>query len=239
MSLAAINSQFNGLNGLSTGAYGFGGGLYTNANTDVIKDNIANSYDISATSSSYANKSAVSSNSFSQQCQTINYLLHSGRTEEAMSKYNQLYEDMAGNSYYQGYSENEIKTLLQEKYIDATGTSLVQDASNNGTSSFAANFGSALPGIGLLLENTSKDKLVAEVTGTDLSKGAQVTSAAGLVAGVGTGAAAGVGTAALIGKFASKAGKAGKGGLIIGAIAGAVASIGTWLVGKAKSSTKA
>lgn len=190
MSLAAINSQYSGLNGLAGyGTYG-ANGLYTGVNKEVVKDNIADSYDIGATSTSYANKSAASSSSFAQQCQTIDYLLKEGRTDDAMAKYNELYNDMQSNPYYQNYSENEIKTLLQEKYISATGSSLVNDASQKGVSSFEAGFTSSLPVFGLMCNGSSKDELIAEVTGTGVSKGAQVTSGAGIVTGITTGAAA-------------------------------------------------
>ena len=190
MSLAAINSQYSGLNGLAGyGTYG-ASGLYNGANKEVIKDNIADSYDLGATSTSYANKSAASSSSFTQQCQTIDYLLKEGRTDDAMAKYNELYNDMQSNPYYQNYTENEIKTLLQEKYISATGSSLVNDASQKGVSSFEAGFTSSLPGFGLICNRSSKDELIAEVTGTDISKGAKVATGVGITAGITTGAAA-------------------------------------------------
>lgn len=228
MSLAALNSQYLGLNGLS----GYGGmgatGLYNGANTEVVKDNIANAYDISATSNSYANKASVSSSSFAQQCQTISYLLQNGRGDEAMDKYNKLYEDMASNSYYEGYNENQIKTLLQEQYINATGTSIVNDIEGHGNSAFMSSLGNSMPGIGLLFESSSKDDFIAKATGTGTSNASKVESVLGSLSG----AAVSGGVGALTGALIGAKGKHSKGGAIAGAIIGAASSIITSIAGK-------
>ena len=183
MSLAAINSQYNGLNGLagygtaySTGAYS----LYSDAYVDNAKDSIANGYEVSATSNSYANKESASSSSFAQQCQAIEYMLQRGRTDDAMAAYQDLYDDMASNSYYQGYTENEIKTLLQDAYLNATGTTIVNDISANSNSSFEAGMESAVPIIGLLQNTNSADDFIAEATNTPVSGWSQVKAAAGV-----------------------------------------------------------
>lgn len=58
MGLATINSQYTGLNGLSGygSTYFMGGGLYSDSYVENAKSNIANGYELSATSSSYSNK---------------------------------------------------------------------------------------------------------------------------------------------------------------------------------------
>ncbi len=191
MGLATINGQYNGLNGMNAGLGGYMGGfgagtgsLYTGAYVDNVKNNIANGYEISATSNSYANKASVSSSSFNQQCQSIGYLLQQGRSDAAMKKYHSLYDDMASNSYYQGYNENEIKTLIQEQYLNATGSTIVNDAVDNGKSSFVAGLDNTIPVFGLLNSSHSKEEFVAEVTGTSVSKKDKVRKAAGVATGV-------------------------------------------------------
>ncbi len=206
MSLAALNSQYIGLNGLSgygTGYYAGTTGLYSDAYVDNAKSSIQNGYEISATSNSYSNKSAVSSSSFAQQCQAIEYLLQNGRTDDAMKKYDSLYEDMASNAYYQGYTENEIKTLLQEKYLEATGTTVVNDISANSTSAFETGAQSSIPVVGLLFSNNSKDDFIAEATGTETSGWSKVKTGAGVAA---TAAASGVAAAGLTALHSKKIG---------------------------------
>ncbi len=195
MGIATINSQYTGLNGLSGygSTYFTGGGLYSDSYVENAKSNIANSYELSATSSSYSNKNTVSSSSFAQQCQAIEYLLQQGRTDDAMAKYNDLYNDMASNSYYEGYSENEIKTLLQDKYMTATGTTIVNDINQNASSAFESGLESSIPVLGLLFNQNSSDDFVAEATGTEVSGWSSVKKGAGVVAGVGLSAAAGAG----------------------------------------------
>ena len=195
MGLATINSQYTGLNGLSGygSTYFMGSGLYSDSYVENAKSNIANGYELSATSSSYSNKNSVSSSSFAQQCQAIEYLLQQGRTDDAMAKYKDLYDDMASNSYYEGYTENEIKTLLQEKYMTATGTTLVNDITTNSNSAFTSGLESSIPVLGLLFNENSSDDFVAEATGTEVSGWSNVKKGAGVVAGVGLSAAAGAG----------------------------------------------
>lgn len=235
MGLATINSQYTGLNGLSGygSTYFMGGGLYSDSYVENAKSNIANGYELSATSSSYSNKNSVSSSSFAQQCQAIEYLLQQGRTDDAMAKYKDLYDDMASNSYYEGYTENEIKTLLQEKYMTATGTTLVNDITTNSNSAFTSGLESSIPVLGLLFNENSSDDFVAEATGTEVSGWSNVKKGAGVVAGVGLSAAAGagleVGLSALknlknssITEVISKAAK-GKGKIVAACVAGGAA----------------
>ena len=194
------------------------------------------------TSNSYSNKNSVSSSSFAQQCQAIEYLLQQGRTDDAMAKYNDLYEDMASNSYYEGYTENEIKTLLQEKYMTATGTTLVNDITTNSASAFTSGLESSIPVVGLLFNQNSSDDFVAKATGTETSGWSEVKKGAGLTAGVGLSAAAGaglkIGASALknlkagssITEAISKA-TTGKGKIVAACIAGGAALL-TYIGGK-------
>lgn len=215
MSLATINGQYNGLNGLAYGGVGFAGGY--GINSDMAKNNIMNIYDINATQNAYGNKHYVELKSYTQQCQTIHYLIESGRIEDAMQKYNQLLNDMKDSPNYEGYADNEIKTLLQEQYVNSTGKSLVADIEeSNARSSFGSGFLKSIPIIGALSETTSKDDFIAEVTGTDKSKGAKVADFAGKTTGVVTGAGTGAGIGAMIG---------GVPGAIIGGIVGGTVSL--------------
>ena len=195
MGLATINSQYTGLNGLSGygSTYFMGGGLYSDSYVENAKSNIANGYELSATSSSYSNKNSVSSSSFAQQCQAIEYLLQQGRTDDAMAKYKELYDDMASNSYYEVYTENEIKTLMQEKYMTATGTTLVNDITTNSNSAFTSGLESSITVLGLLFNENSSDDFVAEATVNEVSGWCNIQKGAGVVAGVGLSAAAGAG----------------------------------------------
>ena len=127
------------------------------------------------------------------------------KTEKA---YQDLYDDMASNSYYQGYTENEIKTLLQDAYLNATGTTIVNDISANSNSSFEAGMESAVPIIGLLQNTNSADDFIAEATNTPVSGWSQVKAAAGVgttsalsaaVAAAGVGVVSGAKSGGLLG----------------------------------------
>lgn len=251
MSLAAINSQYAGLNGLAgygtnafMGAYGTTG-LYSDAYVENAKTSIQNGYEVNAMSNSYSNKASVSSSSFAQQCQTIGYLLQNGRTDDAMKQYNALYEDMAANPYYQGYTENEIKTLLQDKYMEATGTTIVNDISTKSTSAFNAGALSSVPIVGFLLNTNSKDDFIAQATGTEKSNLSKVKTGLGVAATtVGSGLAA-AGMLAVKSKglkdclssltnngILNSISKACKGKGKFAAIGAAALAIGTFVVGK-------
>lgn len=221
MSLATINSQYNGLNGL-VGSYG---GNYS-FNADAAKDNIIKFYDVNSTRNAYGNKHYVELKNYTEQCQTIHYLVQSGRTEEAMNKYNTLMSDMKNSSNYEGYSDNEIKTLLQEQYANATGKSLVADIEESSApSSFGSGFLKSIPIVGALSETTSKDDFIAEVTGTEKSKGSKVAD----VAGKATGVLAGAGTGAAIGAVV---GFGVPGAIVGGIIGGAVSLFSSIFTGK-------
>ncbi len=229
MGISTINSQYVGLNGLSGYSTSFTGtsSLYSSSYVDDAKENIANSYEVSATSSSYSNKSSVSSSSYTQQCQAIQYLLEQGRTDDAMEKYNELYEDMASNTYYSAYSENELKTLLQSNYLTATGTTLVNDISSNSSSDFTTGLESSIPVLGLLFNDNSADDFIAEATGTDTSGWSKVKKALGVVTGTGLCAAVGAGVVAGINK--AKGSTTSK---VIGAVIGGGAALLTYFGGK-------
>ena len=233
MGLSAINGQYLGLNGLSGygATLGFGGSysLYAGTNTEAMKNNIASAYDVSATSTSYSQKANASSASFAQQCQTIHQLLQEGRSDEAMKVYNKLYQDMAGNSYYSSYSDNEIKTAIQEQYMNANDTTLVSDISNNAQSEFGASLSQSIPIFGLLSENASKDEFTAKATGTNTSNASKVEAVLGTLAGSAGSGAVGAAVGAAIGARGGHT----KGGAIIGAIVGAASSLITSITTKA------
>jgi len=229
MSLSAINSQYLGLNGLSTmGGFTGATGIANDGWADTVKNGVKNQYEISATTSSYNNKGTVSSSSFQQQCQTIKYLLEDGRTDDAMKKFNDLYQDMKTNEYYAGYSENEIKTLLQEKYMEATGATIISDIDTKAPSDFTSGFVNSIPLVGFLFPKNSGDEFIAEVTGTETSGFSKVKKGAGAVTATGLAAGAGALAASLM-KKGSKAAK------IAGAIIGGGAALLTFITGKAAS----
>lgn len=234
MSLAAINSQYNGLNGIAggyCGGWGYAGGLYSDANVGNIKQSIANGYEISAASNSYANKASVSSSNFTQQSQAIQYLLQEGREDDAIAKYHSLFNEMASNPYYEGYSENDIKTLMQQRYMEATGSTLVNDINENAGSSFTTGLVSSIPLVGAFLDGTSKSDFIAEVTGTPKSTKGKAGKAAGVVTGMGIGAGLGALSAGLLKK-------GGKGAKIAGLVIGAAAALATFVTGKIVNAAK-
>ena len=215
--------------GSTLGGFGLrsaGSGLYNRANAEGIKDGIANSYDINAASRSYANKASVSSSNYAQQAQTIQYLLQNGRQDEASKKYNELLKEMSEDPYYQGYSQNELKTLLQEKYISSTGTSIVSDASANGKSAFVAGLNSSIPIAGPLLQLSSKDELVAKATGTSVSSDAKVASSLGTATGIAATTGIGIGLGAL------------KGHSVAGGIIGGAVALGSTIINKIVKANK-
>ena len=146
--------------------------------------------------------------------------MQNGRQDEANKKYSELLKEMTEDPYYQGYSTSELKTLLQEKYISSTGTSIVSDANAKGQSSFVAGLNSSIPLVGSLLQQSSKDELIANATGTSVSSSAKVSSAMGKL----TGMAATVGAGAGIGAI--------KGHGVAGAVIGGAVAIGTAILNK-------
>lgn len=234
MGLEAINSQYLGLNGLA--GYGcnyaggiYGGGLYGASNVGAIEQNIQNGYEVGACSSAYSNKANVSSANFAQQCQSIQYLLNSGSTDDAILQYDSLYRQMKENPYYQNYSTSEIKTLLQQKYMEATGTTIVNDIDTKVSGSFVTGLKNTVPVVGLMCQDVSKEDFISKATGTPKSDGATVKEILGVAAG--TAASGGIGYAV------SKGLRGGKGWK--GAVIGAVASVGTYLLGKLFNNMKA
>ena len=113
--------------------------------------------------------------------------------------------------------------------MNATGTSIVNDISNNAQSEFTSSLSSSIPVFGLLCENASKDDFIAKATGTDTSNASKVESVLGTLAG----SAVSGGAGALVGAAIGAKNNHTKGGAIIGAIIGAASSLITSISNKA------
>ncbi len=196
MSLGLTN--YNALNdlGLITGAtsgYGYGGygGLYaSDAYVENAKKSMANSYDLSTTRQSFTGKQSTEAMTFTEHCQTIQYMLQEGRSDDALFEFNNMVNEMEELGQYEGYSEQQIKTIAQNQYKSATGSTLLGDISKYTDSAFGSGVKNAIPVVNFFTQTNSKEDLISEVTGTKKSDYATASKVGGaLVGGVGTAAA--------------------------------------------------
>ena len=242
-------TSYNSLNGLglitgATSGYGYGtyggyglyGGLYaSDAYVENAKKSMENGYDLSTTRQSFTGKQSTESATFTEHCQTIQYMLQEGRSDDALFEFNNMVDEMEELGQYSGYTEQQIKTLAQNQYKSATGSTLLGDISKYADSSFGAGVKSAIPGLNFFTQANSKEDLISEVTGTKKSDFATASKVGGaVVGGLGT-AAAGYGIfklarsssgSGLIGKALKAVGlSGGKVGLIAAAGVG-IAALG-------------
>lgn len=204
MSLGLTN--YNSLNGLGlitggTSGYGYGGygGLYASDEyVERAKKSIANSYDLSTTRQSFTGKQSTESMTFTEHCQTIQYMLQEGRSDDALFEFNNMVDEMEELGQYEGYTEQQIKTIAQNQYKNATGSTLLGDISKYADSAFDSGVKSAIPVANFFTQANSKEDLISEVTGTKKSDYAKASKVGGaVVGGIGT-ATAGWGAFKLI-----------------------------------------
>lgn len=243
-------SSLNGLGLITGGTSGYGyGGYYTasDAYTENAKKSISNNYDIQTTQQSYSNLQNTESMSFTMHCQVIQNMLQSGRSDDALLEFNNMVDEMANLSQYANYNEQQLKTLAQNQYKSATGSTLLGDISKYGNSSFTTGFTNSIPIIGLLFQSNSKNDLVSEVTGTKKSTlgsvakigGAAVGGAAFGTLAVATNTVRKAAKGNVLKDLASKLGSTKKAGKValIGAAVGAACLGVKWLVDKVTGAT--
>lgn len=210
MSLGLTN--YNALNGLglitgSTSGYGYGGygygGYYASDEyVENAKKSMENGYDLSTTRQSFTGKQSTESMTFTEHCQTIQYMLQEGRSDDALFEFNNMVDEMEELGQYSGYTEQQIKTIAQNQYRSATGSTLLGDISKYADSSFGSGVKSAIPVVNFFTQSNSKEDLISEVTGTKKSDYATASKVGGaLVGGLGT-AAAGYGVFKLVSSVA-------------------------------------
>jgi len=184
-------SQLNGL-GLITGSTsGYGGygyyGLSDSAYVDNAKTSIANSYALRTTQQSYSNLQNAERASLNLECQTIKDMLQDGRSDDAISAFNELVADMSELSQYQGYDESYIRTQIQSQYATACGSTLLGDIARYSDSSFMSGIKNSNPISIFLCQSSSKSDLKADVTGKDVSNSDKFVKCVGAaVGGAGT-----------------------------------------------------
>jgi len=256
---------FNGLNGLTTGNYStygnygnygsYGGSFYgyggaTLQDAESAKNSMQNSYSIYATQQGLNNKQQAEIMSYSQQSQNIATLIRGNRNDDAMKEYEKMVQNIKATPQYSTYSDAEIRAIAQAQYQNSTGTNLVNDITQNSSSSFTQGLKMGVPILGWFFESSnSKDDLVSQVTGTpkaasaDASKvfGSCLSSAAvgaggyGIVKGIGALKKSGVLSSAMsrlspgVVSALNNLKGAGKVGAVIAGIAGVI-GIGTAIV---------
>lgn len=196
-----LTTSYNSLNGLGliTGAtsgydygygYGYGTyGLYSDEYVDNVKKSLENSYDINTTRQSFTGRQSTETMTFTEHCQTIQYMLQEGRSDDALFEFNNMVDEMAELGQYAGYTEQQIKTLAQNQYRNATGSTLIGDISRYSDSAFSSGVKNAIPGLNFFTQTNSKEDLISEITGTKKSDYATAAKVGGaLVGGVGTAA---------------------------------------------------
>ena len=196
-----LTTGYNSLNGLglitgTTSGYGCGmyggyGGYYASDEyVENAKKSMENGYDISTTRQSFTGKQSTETMTFTEHCQTIQYMLQEGRSDDALFEFNNMVDEMEELGQYSGYTEQQIKTLAQNQYRNATGSTLLGDISKYADSSFEKKKKNAIPGVNFFTQTNSKEDLISEVTGTKKSDYATASKVGGaLVGGVGTAAA--------------------------------------------------
>ncbi len=198
-------TSYNALNGLglitgNTSGYGYGstyggyglyGGLYSSDEyVENAKKSMENGYDLRTTSQSFTGKQSTETMTFTEHCQTIQYMLQEGRSDDALFEFNNMVDEMTELGQYSGYTEQQIKTLAQNQYKSATGSTLLGDISKYADSSFGSGVKSAIPVVNFFTQSNSKEDLISEVTGTKKSDYATASKVGGaVVGGLGTAAA--------------------------------------------------
>lgn len=223
-------SSLNGLGLITGGTSGYYGGYYggfgNSQYAEYAKEAITNSYDVTTTQQSFNNMQSTQRNTLTANCQTIQDMLKEGRSDAALDTFNSMVDTLSQYGQYAGYSEEDIKNLIQQQYITATGGStLLGDVSKYGDSSFTAGLKNSNPISIFLCQSNSKKDLKAEITSRPVSNSAIAGKVAGAaVGGVGFMAAA---TALTKGNKAWKtAAGAGKG--FTGKLADAVSAVGKY-----------
>ncbi len=162
-------SSLNGL-GLITGTtsgyggYGYYGGLSNSAYVENAKNSIANSYSLRTAQQSYSNKQSTEANSINLKCQTIKDMLQDGRSDDAISAFNNLVQQVSDYGQYAGYSETDIKALLQNQYAAACNSTFLGDISKYADSSFVTGLKNSNPITMFLCQSNSKGDLKAQAT---------------------------------------------------------------------------
>ncbi len=161
--LGLITGTTSGYNNYSSGIYGstglynnysmpysiYSGGfgnLYANENyVENTKNSYEGMYDINKTAQSYQQKDLSQGNTLAKNCQTIKNLLEDGRTDAAIDEYNEILETLSSYQQYQGYSEDDIKTKIEEAYLGACDTTLQGDIAKYADSSFVSGLKNSNP----------------------------------------------------------------------------------------------
>ncbi len=180
-------SSLNGL-GLITGTTsGYGGGYYGGLSNSTYVENaktsIANNYALRTTQQSYSNLQNAETASLNLECQTIKDLLQDGRSDDALTAFNDLVDEMSGLSQYQGYDESYIKTMIQTQYATACNSTLLGDIAKYSDSSFVSGLKSSNPLSIFLCQTSSKADLKAEVTDKPTSNSDTFVKCTGAAAG--------------------------------------------------------
>lgn len=187
-------SSYGSLNGLGlitggTSGYGYGGyygGFGNSKYTEYAKESITNSYDVSTTQQSFNNMQATQNNTLNANCQTIQDMLKNGRYDDALDTFNSTVNTLSKYGQYAGYSEEDIKNLIQQQYVTATsGSTLLGDVSKYGDSSFVSGLKASNPISVFLCQSASRNDLKAEIT----NKPASGSAIAGKIAGAAVGGA--------------------------------------------------
>ncbi len=161
--LGLITGTTSGYNNYSSGLYGsaglynnysmpysiYSGGfgnLYANENyVENTKNSYEGMYDVNKTAQSYQQKDLSQGNTLAKNCQTIKNLLQEGRTDAAMDEYDEILETLSNYQQYQGYSEDDIKTKIEEAYLGACDTTLQGDIAKYADNSFVSGLKNSNP----------------------------------------------------------------------------------------------
>jgi len=205
-----LTTNYSALNGLglitgTTSGYGYGYGYYgaSDTYTQNAKKSIANNYEVRTTNQSYANKQNTENNTLTANCVLMQDLLKEGRTDDAISIFNDTVETLSEYSQYQGYSEQDIKGLIQEKYMTAcNGSTLKGDIAKYADGAFESGLKNSNPITVWFTQTNNKEDFREIVTGEPKDKNAFAMKTAGTIAGGAATAAVGFAAVKNIAKLA-------------------------------------
>lgn len=179
-------TTFNlGATTLNTGSY-FGSG-YSSVGTYGSGSNRV------ASSVNYQRISRDVAQGYNSDIEVINLYLQRGDTDKALALYNSLITDIKSNVENYGYAieEEQIPSILNQAYANATGQSFTNSAVEDAHSPFVTGFLEGIPVIGLFNKGNSDAEVLAKVNDDNTRFVDKVAEYAGsLVPGAAVGAAA-------------------------------------------------
>ena len=162
---------------------------------------------------------------YSSSIDTVRIYMEQGNIDEALSQYNEIFDDAKQTAEQYGYTFNDrqISSIVEKAYTRETGTTLTGSIEKNTSNPFVTGLKNGVPVIGWFFGQSNSDAdALAKLSGTNApAKATAAECVGGILSGAASGAAIGAGLGLCGGPLAPLTSTAGAiGGAIIGAIGG-------------------